>query len=374
LLVLDFINYLRILYASYVFAIFNLPKNNPFIDKSQFLKALHEDRLPNFFQESEVNTLYDLISLNPLMNSDTMNFATFAFFLNLNRLFHRYSNERPQHLNKAELMKIIRHPLAPAAVAQAIDKSEVKFTTKDYKEASLYLQQKKPQESDFFYRFNEPQNFLIQLSHANSTENEEARKMFFKVMVEADKKYWNKKIFYSAFQLSNLFVSLTMDLRLFVSVTQLLNTLPSFYETVNPRINLKQRSNLSFYKTLPREMYIDLITFLEVENYSNKYVATTIGTQETSISETLLKVIMKDYGMSEITDDIIDVARIGFDKLKRRIYGAQKVMHVLMVVQSVAAELRRTVNTWKTAKIKENKNPNREYPIADRRLKGSILV
>jgi len=387
---LDFVAYLKTLYASYVFAVFSMPHNFPYIEKTQFLKAIREDRLPNSFEENEINSLYNIISSNPLHKVAEMNFESFAFFLNLNRLFFKHSTKRPLHLNKKEIQALLKDPLAPGAIVNAIDKSENKFTVKDYKEASLYLQRKTAQESDFYYSFKsnkQPEWFAhrsdvvsdflpFPRSHmplVGLKENKLARETFFNIMVEVDKDHWNKNTFYKAFQFSNLFVALTTDFRYFVSVSSVLNFLPQYYDIVSPSISQNQRRNLAFYKTLPKECFLDLLTFLEVENYENKFMNAKISNINT-VTETLLKIVMKDYGMSVVPDEIIDIAQTGYDKLKRRVYNADKVMHVLMVVQVLAAEIRRTKEMKKSHKIKENKAPGRNYPQGERRLKDSVLV
>jgi hypothetical protein len=388
---LDFIAYLKILYSSYVFAVFGLPHNSPFLEKQQFLKAISEDRIPSFFEENEVNTLYNIISTNPLHKAVEMNFPSFCFFLSLNRLFHKHSNTRPLHLTKKELVKLLGDKLAPTSIVNAIDKAEIKFTPAAYKEASLYLQKKSPQESDFYYSFksvdSQPEWFAhrsdvvsdflpFPRSHmplTNSTANAVARETFFSVMVDVDKEHWNKYTFYKAFQLSNLFVSMTTDIRYFVSVSSVLTYLPKYYDIVSPSISQNQRRNLAFYKTLPKECFLDILTFLEVENYMNKFRNTKISNINT-VTETLLKIVMKDYGMTDIPDEIIDLAKTGYDKLKRRVYNSEKVMRVLMTVQSIAAELRRTKEMKKKHQVKDNKDVSRTYPLGNRRVKGSTLV
>jgi len=385
---LDFIAYLKVLYSSYVFAVIGLPHNVPFLEKTQFLKAISEDRLPNFFEENEINTFYNIISWNPNHKETALNFESFCFFLNLNRLFNKYSKARPLHLAKKELLELLKDKLAPLGIINAIDAAMVKFTAAEYKEASLYLQKKKPEESDFYFtRFKQPEwfqhrsdvvsDFLpIPRDHLPLDKTKPtgpARDIFFSIMVDVDKEYWNKFNFYKAFQLANLFTSMTTDIRYIVSVSTILQLLPNYYDIVNPSISQNQRRNLSFYKSLSNICYLDLLNFLEIENYINKYMNTKIYNQE-GITETLLKIVMNDFGMSELPDDIIDTAKTGYDRLKRRMYNSEKVMRTLMIVHSIAAELKRTKKMKTSSKLKDNKSTSRPYQIPDRRLKASILV
>jgi hypothetical protein len=211
------------------------------------------------------------------------------------------------------------------------------------------------------------------MPYGNFTKNEVARKLFFNVMVEVDKEHWNKYTYYTAFQLSNLFLHMTTDLRYIASVSSILTYLPKYYDIVNPAISQNQRRNLAFYKSLPKECFLDLITFLEVETYESKFRNTKISNIKT-VHETLLKIVMKDFDMEAIPDEVIDLASVGYDKLKRRVYDSNKVMHVLITVQSVASELLRTQRMKKTYQIKENKAEDRAYPLPNRRVKGTNLV
>ena len=378
---LDFIGYLKIIYASYIFAVFGMPHNNPYIEKTQFLKALREDRLPNFFEENEVNTFYNLLSSNPLHKAEQMNFESWTFFFSLNRLFNKYSNTRPLHLTKKELGKLLNDTLAPVAILNAIDKSEVKFSASQYKEASLYLQKKSSQESDFYYSFKQPEYYLHtsdvvsdnlpfprgHMAYSNVTANSKGREVFFSIMVDVDKQHWDKYTYYKAFQLSNLFVALTTDIRYAVSVSSVLTYLPKYYDMVNPSINQNQRRTLSFYKILPKECFLDILTFLEIENYVNKFRNTKISNVKT-VSESLLKMVMRDYGMVNVPDMIIGLANTGYDKLKRKVYDSENVMRILMTIQTVAAENQRVVRMKKLHTIKD------KVVIGGRRLKASNLV
>jgi len=196
---LDYLTYLRTLYTAYIFAIFGSPRNNRFLERAEFIKALREDRLPNDFEEKEVNNFYYLISKNPLHLETQMNFETWCFFFNLHRLFQKYSKARRLHLNKKELMNLLNDKFTPIGTVNAIDVSLTNFKRNDYKEASLYLQRKVPQESEFYYSFKEP------LSHAskivtnlaptpkhhlttklNKKGNKISREYFFTIMSDVD--------------------------------------------------------------------------------------------------------------------------------------------------------------------------------------------
>ena len=52
---LDFIGYLRITYFTYVFTVFSAPHDLLYLEKTQWINVVKEDRLPNNFEGSEIN-------------------------------------------------------------------------------------------------------------------------------------------------------------------------------------------------------------------------------------------------------------------------------------------------------------------------------
>jgi len=352
-----------------------------------FIKAIREDRLPNFFEEAEVNNFYNLISKNPLHLENKMNFETWCFFFNLHRLFQKYSKARKLHLNQKELVKLLSDKFTPNAIVNAIDLSLTNFKSNEYKEASLYLQRKVPQESEFYYSFKQPpeSHFSKVVTNLppiprvhttmriNKKGNNQSRGFFFSVMSDVDNKFWTKDNYYLAFTLSNLFIAMTSDKRFIVNVKTILEELPKFYDLVFPAINQSQRRNLAYYKNLPPNIYLDLLNFLEVETYLRKLKITKMNNLAT-IPETLVKMVTRDFGMVNIQDILLDVASKGYDKLKRRIYDVDNVIRALIVVQAVAAEKKRNANTQKENKIKKNNTKERKYPIGNRRLNPSPLA
>ena len=370
---LDFISYLRIMYTSYVFTVFGSPYNIPFLEKTQFLKSIREDRLPNTFDEEEIELLYEITSDNPLHKATQLNFNSFAFFYNLNKLFNRYSSEKTSHLKDTELINLLNDPLIPTSILNAIDKSFANFTSKEYDYASSYIQSLKLSERDFYFSFKQKQifnNYYIHKTQISTEEvsiprahmpypeisiNENSRKFFFTIMCEVDKTHWNKYSFYKAFQLSNLFVALTSDYRYIVNIETILSKMPKYYDMVNPVISISQRKNYMFYKSIPKECNLDLLTFLEIENFSHKFRIIKVS-RNNFIIETMLKIVMKDYGLENLSDEVINYAGRGFDKLNRRIYDSQEVMKVLFIVQAIASENHRVNEMVKSHGVKLNPN------------------
>jgi len=80
---------------------------------------------------------------------------------------------------------------------------------------------------------------------------------------------------------------------------------------------------------------------------------------------------MKDFGMINVQEEVLDVALKGYDKLKRRIYTVDNVIRDLIIVQAVAAEKKRMENLQKKHKLKKNNMRERKFPIGKRRLNSS---
>jgi len=375
LIEMDFITYLRTAYFVYYFVIFGQPLNTLHLEKAQFLRAIHEDRLPNNFEESEINLMYDLT-----INNNSMDFATFCFFFHLHKLFNKYSMSKPLALSQAEVLKLFKDEDVPKEVIFAIDNSYTNFSQPEYLEASLVLNQKRLNEKSF-YSFKQDASATSHATNKKSSikanvldlkANDANRKVFFNIMLGLGKQYWSKEDFYRAFMISNLFVNVR-DLPIYHNVGVLMDKMQSLYDEVSPPWSADQRKNYIFYKSLPKEVNIDLLSFMILENFTYKIQIHKFNT-ETVIEETLLKTILKDNGMQNMPDTVIDLAKKGYDALRRREFVALDVVKYTMIVHSAANEIKRTKNNFKTYKLKRNKDISRMYPTPNRREKSSPSV
>lgn len=386
LIELDYISYLRVLYFAYIFSVYGAPHDSPYLEQQQFIKAIREDRFPQNWEESEINLLYDLINTNPFKKNFTMNFSTFAFYFNLHRLFNKYSIEKPLQLSDPELQKLLNDALAPVGVTLAIDLAKTMFSEADYQEASLVLQKKKPNEGNFYYGFKElggqdasvTTHSFHDKNNVNALfqdikPNEQNRHVFFTSMTGTDKQYWTKEIYYRAFTLSNLFTSMCHDKRWLVSVPFFLDNLNNYYETVNPPIAQMFRSNYVVYKYLPREVSLDILSFLELENWTFK-IDQHIKSSNDYINETLLKMILTEYGMVNMPDTVIDLSRMGYDNLRRRQYSPSSTQKNIFISHTTAAENQRNKQYIVDYKLKLNSDASRKFPQQPRRFMSSPNV
>lgn len=375
LIEMDFISYLRTAHFVYYFVTFGQPLNIPYLEKAQFLRAVNEDRLPTNFEIAEINQIYELI-----YNSNSMDFPTFSFFFHLHRLFNKYSIERPLYLTQPELLNLLKDEDAPKEIIYAIDNSFTNFSEAEYLEGSLVLNRKRVNEKGF-YSFKQDASVrtngtnIKTAINANSIKlesNEDNRKVFFTIMVGLRKKIWAKVDFYRAFQISNLYVSIR-DLPISHNVGTLLDNLQTMYDTVQPSWNDKQRKNYMFYKALPREVGLDLLSFLALENFVTKINEHKFNA-ETVMEETLVKAILKDNGMQNMPDTVLDLAKKGFDSLRRREFTALDVVKYCMIAHSATNELKRSNVQFKTYGLKPNADNTRKYPANNRRFLSSPNV
>ncbi len=208
--------------------------------------------------------------------------------------------------------------------------------------------------------------------------DDETRIHLFYGMSTPDKDFWTKDVYYRMLLSANIFLELTKDQRFIIPVSDILEKLPTLYNTINPPISMNERENYLSWKNLPRENHIDLLLFLFVENYRFKFNVHKLNKYET-INESLLKVIMKDYGWENIPDTVIDLAKKGYDQLRRRIFVVKDVMKYMSIVHSYCLE-----NNFSQMYLKNlekdgdkphvNKDVTRKFPNFYRRFESSPLV
>lgn len=403
LIELDFIGYLRTFYYSYVFIIFSNNQDIPYLGKADFLKAIRDDRIPQNFAEDDVDLLYDLQQNSPLKPNLQMNPESFFFWFNLHRLFNKYSIERPMQLSETELLDLIEDRYFPQNITHSIDKSITNFTEAHYSEASLVLQRYRANERDFFYKFKETeeegnaksmsregvkkslqdvsafaQSYWVKpegrnYSFYNFVKNTTMRKIFFNIPTNNGKYSWTRKIYFRTMQLAQFFTTMTTDYTFLVPITTFHEQLYHQYDIFNPPINMKQRVNYAFYKALPRDFRVDLFCFLELELWKTKFEETKLYSNK-YIEETDLKIVLSDYGMRNMPDPVIDTARKGYDRLRRRIYEPKAVLVNIITVQAAAAEIVRTQRKMKTYHLKATKDWARKFQNWPRRFKASPRV
>lgn len=168
---LDFVSYLRALYFTHVFAILGTPHDTPFLERTQFIKAIREDRIPMNFEESEINLLYNLIDTHPFQKNQIMNYESFAFFFNLHRLFNKYSIKKPLLLSDEELSNLLDDDLCSTLISLSVDISKTNFSQEQYLEVSMILQRLRINERDFYFSFKSKEQTKADLSKFDSESN-----------------------------------------------------------------------------------------------------------------------------------------------------------------------------------------------------------
>ena len=397
---LDFVAYVLIIQNTLVFSIFSYPSDMPYISKTNFLKAVRENRWPNRFTEEEINLFYELTSNNPLEKDNLINYESFIFFYNIHRLFNMYSNTRDNMVSKQEAMMMLEDNIIPVKILMAIDLSITDLTEQEYLEASIILQRFRLNEQDF-YSFielaskkrekdltmnnlsEEDNNYspavLVEEEEKTPTDyvvkkNEKSREIFFTILCGDDKDFWTRNSVYQGFQIANLFTEIIGDNRRFtVSNSIILDKLMTMYDKVNPCISMEERENYNIYKSIPREVYLDLLSFLSLEFHITK-VKIMKESNDRFINENIVKSILKDFGMINIPDTVLDLAKKGFDKLHRRIYDPNELIKYCGLVQIVASENRRTIIFANHYNLNVNNEHTHRYPDFKRRFHNSPLV
>ena len=385
----DFISYLGILYYTYVFGTINTPVHSAFMEKAQWLKAVREDRIPNNFDEMEIEKIFELIGGNPYQHVKkvtTIDFPSWIWFFNLNRLFNNYSSTRPSQINLEEFRKMCNDTFIQRDILISIDNSLTRFQPSHYQEASLILQKLRPHEKNFFYSFKQDASRASYFSYNNSTNhtfyqqmvtNETNREVFFSIMTDVDKEYVNKTNLYRAFQMANFFNAIGgfpgQMVAPSIAVDYLQSQGQKLYEKIRPPISMTQRTNAGLYKLIPNELKLDLLTYLCVESFFWKFKVPS-NSYRNIISETDLKVILKDFGMDNMPFTVIDTAQKGVDALKRREYIPLQAIKAIITVQAVASEQMRDKMQFFQLGILNSTDPSRLHPQPERRFLSSPFV
>ncbi len=385
----DFISYLGILYYTNLFGIANEPLHSIYLEKSQWLKAIREDRFPNNFEELEVEQIYELIGGNPfnkMKKQTVIDFPTFSWFLNLHRMFNMHSRTRPLQLSLEEFKNMLNDPFVQKEIVLSVDSSYTRFAESHYQEASIILQRLRPNERNFFYSFKQDASAASNFTYnpeTNKTDyypmvaNDTNREVFFTTIADENKDFITKYNLYRAFQLANFWIAMTgfpeKPLPPSLSVGEIIRQSPLLYDAVKPPLSLNQRTNAVFYKSLPNELKLDVLTYLAMESFFYKFKLPSISSRNV-INEKELKIILKDFGMENMPDTVLDTAMKGFDTLRRREYFPQVVVKQIIIVHSVASEQMRDSADIINHKLKLNVNNSRKFPTPPRRFLSSPLV
>jgi len=205
-------------------------------------------------------------------------------------------------------------------------------------------------------------------------KNEKNRKVFFTIFCDANKNFWQKRNYYRAFRLAHLFTDLLKDDYSWrIPVQVILKSIKTAYEGIFPNTVDYQSEITSIFYSLPIEVKIDILTFFSIENFYEKISTLNIA-EVGKISEVDIKSILKDFGLNSIPDTVLDIARKGYDKLRRRVYDIHKLAKKIFINHAAAAELKNDELIIKKHNLKKNTDPSRKFPQDKRRFTSSPLV
>jgi len=181
-------------------------------------------------------------------------------------------------------------------------------------------------------------------------------------MTGMDKRYWTQEIWFRAAVLSNFFDEIhgIDDKFWLIGTTTFIDETPKHWELSAPVMGLGLRKNYNYYKMLPREIQLTILDYLALENFHYKVNAHKNDSND-QINESLLKIIMKDYGMINMPDTVTDLGLTGNDVLGRRVYNPKDTLVAIITVQAAAGDDVRSKGRIKDYGLKENKDPSRAF-------------
>merc|ERR1712166_1387388 len=166
---------------------------------------------------------------------------------------------------------------------------------------------------------------------------------YFDTMTTMDKRYWTQDIWFRAAILANFF-----------------DETPKHWETSAPVMGLSLRKNYNYYKMLPKEIQLDILDYMALENFEQK-VNTHKNDSNDQINESLLKIIMKDYGMINMPDTVTDLGLSGNDILGRRVYTPKETLINIISVHAAAGDDIRSKLRIGDYGLKKNEDPSRTF-------------
>jgi len=296
--------------------------------------------------------------------------------------------EKPLQISKDEVMKAMTDTYWPEEVLQALDVATTGFTEPQYMEVTNILQRLRLNERDFYIRSflelgsesqekaekvkvaQDASSSTPSLYNATTTSqgywdskpNMANRKVYFDTMTGMDKRYWTPEIYYRSAVLSNFFdvIHGIDDKNWLIGTTTFIDVVPSHWETAVPVIGLNLRRNYNYYKMLPKEIQLDILDYVQLENFDKKVQAHKNDSND-QINEVLLKIIMKDYGMINMPDTVIDLTSKGNDILGRRLFDPKTCLTNIITIQAAAGDDIRSKNRIKEYGLKKNEDPSRAF-------------
>ena len=207
----------------------------------------------------------------------------------------------------------------------------------------------------------------VNATYYKTHENEENRRIFFTIFRDPILSTITKENYYKAFALANLFNYFVNDGTFVVLIDTFVDRLMKTYSLSTPPINVKQRENYTMYKRLPRGLHLDLLTFLQIENFRNRLGSSTVD-------ETRLKLVLQDYGMRDMPDTVLDLGLVSYGVSRSRIFDVEKTLEKCLHVQCVASDYKRVAFLQDKFNLKTNLDPSRRFPAFPPRSMASPFV
>jgi hypothetical protein len=148
--------------------------------------------------------------------------------------------------------------------------------------------------------------------------------------------------------IDNSIVNKKIDKDIFTRYNEITRYYKVFFLYHKNNIFQISRINYFIYKAIPRSIKLDILTFLALENFEYKLHLFNKQNSNVKVNEILLKILMKDYGMINMPDAIIDLSKRGYDELKRRLYLQSDVIRNIIIIQAATAENERNNDYIKT--------------------------
>ena len=344
---MDFLTFVKTSFYINAFSLFGAYRETFTLSKRTFVQtAVKEDILPNNFDEREINYIFTLTATNGDKDTDQyVNFETFAFFYNINRLFNIYSKEKPTLISVAEAKEALKSTLCPIKTVIAIDKSFTNCEENEYRDSTVHDFSVNRHEEGFYFSFKQDGTERTAAFDKKGLvypdqPNEANRQVFFEIFTGKIIGYLTKEEFYRAFSTAEMFTHYLTRGSWAVGISTLISNLPKDYENFIPKIGIHHRNGFTIYKQLP-PYTIDILTFCSVEAFQDK-----VNLHE-PVDETQIKRVLKDFGMKNMPSRIYIEHNETITPIRQRSYNAYDFIRKVISAQAYCSQVKRDQNYQK---------------------------
>ena len=272
-------------------------KNLLITTKDLFLKALETNVLPNRFQKSIIETMFQVINSknsNTNLFSDHIDIQTFLFIDIFLRIFVHPSPNKPFFLNSAEFEESILHPLFPKLITNELEKvPQVKIDSSDYEQQEVLKTSKYFVETDFLFKFKEAK---VSITYNNANTIKPTIQNIFNLLDIDQDGFIDFTAFLDFAEISFIFSSLDDLNKGHILAGKLHKSFTTF--SAFPAISSSTKQKASSFSLLSQDLYLTIFDSLTFFFYDS--VADNLNRKDDKLTETDMRRFLNTLNLSQV--------------------------------------------------------------------------